>query len=186
MANKKKSEAALQKLCRSKGSITNFQKSMNTLISESAKDKDYSKAILEMVVLVTHFQDKHMKKLTKIKEGLKTENPDLFTKFGRFYATIKICGRDHYKAQKHHSFISNQAVVKRFKIGKTIHFTPTETSIYVSSEFNRSALSLKHFKEIKEKKHMGEFHNRMIEDIVLETKNFVKNHGKNICEPLFQ
>ena len=185
MIKKKKSEAKLEKLCRSKGAITNFQKSINTLINESAKGKDYPKTLLEMVVLVTRFQDKHMKKMTEIKEGLKTENPDLFAKFGRFYATIKICGRDHYKVQKHHSFISNQALVKKFKIGKTIRFAPTETSIYVSSEFNRGALSLKHFKELKDKKHMGEFHDRMIEDIVSEAKKFIKENGKAICEPMF-
>jgi hypothetical protein len=186
MTKKKKSEAMLQKLCTSKGAITNFQKNMSKLLNESAKEKDYPKALLEMIILVTCFQDKHMKKLTEIKEGLKVENPDLFGKFGRFYATIKICGRDHYKVQKHHSFVSNQALVKKFKIGKTIRFTPTETTIYLSSEFNRIALSLKHFKELKSKKHMGEFHDRMVEDIVLEAKNFIKNHGKTFCEPLFQ
>lgn len=185
MVKKKKAEALLQKLCTSKGAITNFQKSINILLSESTKEKDYLKALLEMVVLVTRFQDKHMKKLTEIKEGLKTENPDLFAKFGRFYATIKKCGRDHYKLQKHHSFVSNQALVKKFKIGKTIRFAPTETTIYVSSEFNRGALSLKHFKELKDKKHMGEFHDRMIEDIVFEAKNFIKENGKAICEPMF-
>ena len=173
-------------MCSSKGTITNFQKKMGLLLSENTKEKgkDQFKTLLEMTILVTKFQDKNIKKLTKIKEGLKTENPELFPKFGRFYATIKKCGRDYHKAEKHHSFVSNQAIVKRLKIGKTIHYSPTDSSIYLSSEFNRMALSLRHLSELKEKKHMGEYHNRMIEDIVSETKNFIKTNGKTICETI--
>jgi hypothetical protein len=192
-----KSEVQLRKLCGSRGAITTFQKSVSAL-NEKSEENNCFDNLLEMMVLVTNFQDKNLKTLTSIKEGLKpksseikegskTENSELFDKFGRFYATVKICGRDIYKADKHKSFVSNQAKIKKLKIvGRIIHYSPTKTTIYLASEFNRSPLSLAHMKDLKEKKNLGDFHNRMIADIIFETKKFIKENSREICKPLFQ
>ena len=126
-----------------------------------------------------------MKILTKIKEGLKIENPELFAKFGRFYATVKICGRDCYKAEKQHSFVSNKAKVRKLRIGKTIHYSATNTNIFLSSEFNRELLSLAHIQELETKTSFGEFHNLMMEDIKHEINDFITKNGKALGEPLF-
>lgn len=182
---KKKPEAQLLKLCGSKGAITVFQGNVNALLSGNTEDRDHCIMLLEMIVLVTRLQDKHMKMLTKIKEGLKIENPELFRKFGRFYATVKICGRDCHKSTKHHSFVSNQARLRKLKIGKTIHYSPTNSNIYLSSEFNRGLLSLGHVKELKDKGSTGEFQNLMMKDIGDEIKSFIINNGKVITQPLF-
>jgi hypothetical protein len=185
MAKKNKSEEQLKKLCASRGAITKFQKSMKILLNENTAERDQFDLLREMVILVTLFQDKQLKTLTKIKEGLKTENLELFPKFGKFYATVKICGRDMHKTDKHHTFVSNQATVRRLKIGKRIHYSPTDLNIYLSSEFYIGALSLQQVKEYKGKKNLGKYHNLMMEDMIQETKKFIKNNGKILGEPLF-
>lgn len=185
MIKKKKSEAQLLKLCTPKGTITKFQNNINTLLGEHTKESNPCEMLLQMIILATRLQDKHMKVLTKIKEGLKTENPELFRKFGRFYATIKICGRDCHKAEKHHSFVSNKAKIRKFRIGKTIHYSATEANVFLSSEFNRELLSLGHIQELKTKTSLGEFHNLMMEDIMYEMNAFINKNGKALGEPLF-
>lgn len=185
MIKKKKSEARLLKLCTPKGTITKFQKNINTLLGEHTKESDQCEMLLEMIVFATRFQDKQMKILTKIKEGLKVENPELFAKFGRFYATVKICGRDCYKADKHNSFVSNKAIIRRFRIGRTIHYSATKTNIFLSSEFNRETLSLGHIQELETKTSLGEFHNLMMEDLKHEINAFITKNGKALGEPLF-
>lgn len=190
MTNKKKSEKQLLKLCAPKGKITKFQNSINTLLGKHTKESDKYEVLLEMIVLATRFQDKEMKILTKIKEGLKVENPELFAKFGRFYATVKICGRDCHKADKHNSFVSNKAKVRKLRIGKlrmgkTIHYSATKTNIFLSSEFNRELLSLLHIQELEKKTSLGEFHNLMMKDLKYEINDFIAKNGKALGEPLF-
>ncbi|HMS90759.1 MAG TPA: hypothetical protein PKC87_00930 [Candidatus Absconditabacterales bacterium] len=183
---KNKSEAQLRKLCTPKGVITKFQNNINTVLSNHTEESDQVETLLKIIDIATRFQDKELKLLSKIKEGLKIENPELFCKFGRFYATLKVCGRDCHKAEKHHSFVSNKAKLRRFKIGKTIHYSATKTNIFLSSEFNRDLLSLSHIQDLKAKKSMGEFHNLMMEDIKQEINGFISKNGKTLGESLFQ
>lgn len=188
MTKKKSSEGRLQKLCKSRGAITVFQKKIKSLLDGDTKDRDYFQMLLEFLILVARFQDKKMKELIEIKEGLKIENPDLFKKFGKFYATVKICGRDkpgkgQEKADKHKSFVSNQARSKSLR--NPIYYSPTNLNVYLSSEFYRGALSLQQVKIFKTKKDLGKYHDKMMEDITQETKKFVKNNGKILCDPIF-
>ncbi len=183
---KAKAEKQLLKLLEKKGAITILQARIKTLMESNASSKDHLQTLQDMIALVTAFQDKHAKRLSKIKEGLKKENSEIFPKFGRFYATIKILGRDRMKTPKHRSFVSNQAAVKRLKIGKTVRYIPTASTIFVSTEFYRQPLSLKQIKELQERGNMGTMDKLMIKEIISESRDFIKSHGEILTKTEFK
>lgn len=170
-----------------KGCLFELEIEIQKILKKIEQPEARFETLIAFLKTISSFQDKNLEEFTKIKNKLKTTDPDLFSLFGPLHETIKICGRDQFKQAKHKTgFVVNKAGVKVSRMGmKKTHEKITPQNIFLHTDYYNIPQPLGYINQIKPKK-ASIIDQQMVQELDKKAENFVKENGEKILNLISQ